>query len=94
LNVRGLNQARRRQWVFRWLHNQKFDVAFLQETYSSKSAKEMWKPEWGGKIYYSHGSTHSKGVMILFKPNLDFEIESVIADKNGRFLLLKTSMFE
>ena len=32
--------------------------------------------------------------MILFKPNLDFEIESVIADKNGRYLLLKTSMFE
>lgn len=60
LNVRGLNQARKRRRVFRWLHNQKFDVAFLQETYSSKSVEEIWKAEWGGKIYYSHGTTHSK----------------------------------
>ena len=32
--------------------------------------------------------------MVLFKPNLDFEIESAIADKKGRYLLLKTNMFE
>ena len=32
--------------------------------------------------------------MFLFKPNLDFEIESTIADKNGRCLLHKTNMFE
>ena len=31
--------------AFRWLHNQKFDVAFLQETYSSKSAEEIWNGE-------------------------------------------------
>ena len=48
------------------LHNQKFDIAFLQETHSSKSVEEIWKAEWGRKIYYSHGTTHSKGVMILF----------------------------
>ena len=80
--------------MFRWLHNQKFDIAFLQETYSSKSVEEIWKAEWGGKIYYSHGTTHSKGVMILFKPSLDFEIESILADKNGRYLLLKANMLE
>ena len=80
--------------MFRWLHNQKFDVVYLQETYSSKSVEEIWKAEWGGKIYYSHGTTHSKGVMILFKPSLDFETESIFADKNGRYLLLKANVLE
>ena len=32
--------------------------------------------------------------MILFKPSLDFETESIIADKNGRYLLLKANVLE
>ena len=94
LNVRGLNQARKRRQIYRWLHNYNFDIIFLQETYSSKNTEDVWKAEWGGKIYFSHGTTHSKGVMILFNPKLNFEIHSATTDKNGRYLLLKTKMFE
>ena len=32
--------------------------------------------------------------MILFKPSLDFETESIFADKNGRYLLLKANVLE
>ena len=40
----------------------------------------------GGKMLTSHGSTLSRGVMILFKPNLNMlsGINNVIQDKNGR----------
>ena len=31
LNVRGLNNIRKRRQVFRWLHGRKFQVIFLQE---------------------------------------------------------------
>ena len=37
LNARGLNQARKRRQLFRWLHKYKFDVIFLQETYSTQN---------------------------------------------------------
>ena len=47
---------------------QKSDVIFLQETYSSADNVKFWENEWGGKIFASHGSNHSRGVMILFKP--------------------------
>ena len=94
LNVRGLNQARKRRQIYRWLHNYNFDIIFLQETYSSKNTEDVWKAEWGGKIHFSHWTTHSKGVMILFNPKLNFEIESATTDKNGRYLLLKTKMLE
>ena len=35
LNVRGLNSSGKRRQVFRWLHLQRSDIIFLQETYSS-----------------------------------------------------------
>ena len=45
----------------------------------------------------SHGTNHSRGVMILFKPKLDVNIEQIICDKGvtaeypaiGKLLLLK-----
>jgi len=35
----------------------------------------------------SHGTNHSRGVVILFKPKLDVNIEQIISDKNGRYIL-------
>ena len=92
LNVRGLNQARKRRQLFRWLHNNKFDIVFLQETYSSKYIENPWKSEWGGKIYFCHGTSHSRGVMIMFNPKLDALVDNIEVDKNGRYLLLQTTV--
>ena len=87
LNVRGLNGSRKRRQVFGWLHQQKSDIIFLQETYSSLDAIGRWEAEWGGKIVSSNGSSHSRGVMILFKPRLDVNIEKITEDKYGRYTL-------
>ena len=88
LNVRGLNKSIKRRSIFRWLHNQKFHFTFLQETYSSKECAQIWEAEWGGKIYFSHGSSRSKGVMTLVNPNLDVKVEKCVQDTNGRYLIL------
>ena len=48
----------------------------------------MWEAKWGGKVYLSHGSSHSKGVMTLVNPNLDVKVEKYIQDTKGRFLIL------
>ena len=69
LNLRGLNQARKRRQLFRWLHNYKFDVIFLHETYSTQNVEAIWKSQWGGNIIYSHGRNHSKGVQFSSTPN-------------------------
>ena len=94
INVRGLNQARKRRQVFRWADNSKVDIVFLQETYSSKGVEEIWRSEWGGKIHCSHGSSQSKSVMILFNPKLDFQLDSTVADKHGRYLMLKVTIHD
>ena len=65
------------------------DVIFLQETYSSSQTIKFWEAEWGGKIVESHGSNHSRGVMILFKPKINVSIEKIVRDKNGTYVLNK-----
>ena len=94
LNVRGLNGTTKRRQVFRWLHLQRSDISFLQETYSSAESIKRWEAQWGGKVVASHGTTHSKGVMVLFKPNLNVTIKKTLADKNGRYILAETSIDE
>ena len=44
----------------------------------------MWRAEWGGEILFAHGSKHSKGVMILFKPPLNADILEITVNKNIR----------
>ena len=92
LNVRGLNKMIKRRQIFCWLHQQKSDVVFLQETYSSVQNLKSWEAEWGGKMIGSHGTNHSRGVMILFKSKLAVNIEQIISDKNGRYILAEASV--
>ena len=94
LNARGLNKSIKRRKLFRWLHIRKFDVIFLQETYSDASLENFWRTEWGGHIFFAHGSKHSSGVMILFRSSLSIEVTNVTADKNGRFIIVNTTVNE
>ena len=74
--------------MFRLFHNQKCDAIFLQETYSTSQTIQSWENELGGKIYANHGTNHSKGVAILFNPKLNFALESIQRDQNGRVIIL------
>ena len=42
INARGLNQARKRRQVFRWAHNSKADIIFLQETILGDPGAASW----------------------------------------------------
>ena len=69
-------------------YQQKADVAFLQETYSSVEDEKFSNTQWKCKMLFSHGSHHSKGTLVLIKQVLDFEQKSVLCDPNGRFIIL------
>ena len=85
LNIRGINKSIKRRNLFRWLHNGKYDVIFLQETYSDDKIENIWRAEWGGDVFYSHGSKHSRGVMLLIKPTFKIENPDIIRNKKGGF---------
>ena len=43
-----------------------------------------------GKTFFSHGTNHSRGVLILVKDQLDFKLQSFKVDSQGRYVLLET----
>ena len=72
INVRG---------IFRQLYIKKYSIIFLQEVYSSFDQEKNWSNEWGSKVYFCHGSKHSKGVAILFNPRFKVLVENQICCK-------------
>ena len=86
LNVRGLRNRVKGRSVFCFLKDQNCDRYFLQETYSEPKHEIIWKSEWGGDIFFSHGSLHSSGVCILLNPSLNYAFENIHNDQNGRIV--------
>ena len=90
LNVRGIREQTKRRSIFSYLKDQRANVYFLQETYSVPADENMWKNEWGGKIFFSHGTNHSKGVCTLINPSVNYQIDYSYANTSGRIILVYT----
>ena len=92
LNVRGLNNDIKRKAVFEWAKKKSFDVLMLQECYCDEVSSSKWSHEWGTKCFFSHGSKHSRGTMLLFKNGFDVEVLKVLTDTNGRYIIAKVKI--
>ena len=92
LNVRGIRSPTKRKALFCWLGERKYDIVFLQETYSTIDIESVWRTQWQGKLYFSHGSNHSCGVMILVRDDLDFKLNFVRSDDNGRYIIMEAEV--
>ena len=50
--------------------------------------------EWGGKIFYSHGSQNSCGVAVLIRNGFNCTVKKTIIDPSGRFIVLKEDIIK
>ena len=89
--MRGLRNHVKRRALFSYLKNQKADFYCLQETFSLKGDEVSWATEWGGKVFFSHGTEHSKGTCILQRPNSLFSSSVQLIDPDGRLVIVKIS---
>ena len=94
LNVRGIRTFKKRKAVFSWPVNSGADIFFLQETYSTRDIENIWSKQWKGEIFFSHGSNHSRGVLVLIRDNLDFKIHSAKVDSQGRYIFLEANIIQ
>ena len=67
-------------------------IIFLQETHSTNKCEQIWQNEWGGRIYFAHGSSEARGVCIMFDNSIDFKVLNTIADTEGRYLILDVTL--
>ena len=87
LNVRGLKNRIKRKSIFSYLKDQNCNFYLLQETFSEPKDKAIWKNEWGGDVFFSHGTNHSKGVCILVNPSLATKMYAPTSHQlQGKFL--------
>ena len=60
----------------------------LQETHSTLKDEKNWCKQWRGKLFFSHGTSNSTGVLVGFREGLDYSVNKEVKDKNGRILIL------
>lgn len=92
-NVRGVNHPIKRKKILNVLKKEHVHIAFLQESHLSDIEHEKFKREWIGQIYYSSYTSKSRGVIILMHKNVPFIIEECVKDKQGRYILVKGSLY-
>ena len=88
LNVRGLGDDKKRRQLFYKLNTSKYQIFLLQETHSSEVNVQQWRSEWGGDIYFSHGTTASRGTCIMFKKSVNVIIHGLRTDSEGRYIIM------
>ena len=86
-NVRGLQDKKKRREFFYYVRKMKFDIVCLQETHSTHRQQSWWRSMWGSKILFSHGTSNSTGVAILFARHLKVDILQVQRDLAGRTII-------
>ena len=70
------------------MKDQDANLYFLQETFSKVSDEAVWRNEWGGEIYFFHGTSHSKGVCILINRVVKEKVIFTFSDADGRIILI------
>ena len=65
-----------------------YNIIFLQETFSRVEVEKIWRTQWKGKLFFSHGTSHSCGVITLVRSDLEFEPKCVNTDSQGRYFFL------
>lgn len=70
------------------LKSNKCDVVFLQETHMSSVEVMKLCCGWVGHVYYSEGSSNSRGVAILVNKNVQFKLIKQIKDSSGRMIII------
>lgn len=93
LNVRGLKNNIKRKAIFLFCKEVRANFILLQETHSSKEDEKFWKQQWGDNTLYSHGTSHSAGVMILFY-RFNGKIIDNKSDESGHWLMVVAEVLE
>lgn len=92
VNIRGLNHVIKRKRFFPHLHTHKPDICMLQETHIKKKAEIYLRSRKYSQQWHAAGSSKARGVSLLLKRELNFQMHGVHTDPQGRFLFVKGTL--
>ena len=93
-NVRGLCDSSKRRSIFNYLHDHGHKIVLLQETHSTPGITKYWTSEWGGKIFFAHGTSSARGTAILIDRSIIelLQIDDIVRDVEGRYVIIKCKL--
>uniref|UniRef100_A0A3Q3G5X7 exodeoxyribonuclease III n=1 Tax=Labrus bergylta TaxID=56723 RepID=A0A3Q3G5X7_9LABR len=89
LNVNGLNNPIKRKKVLQKMKREGGNVMFLQETHLSREEHKKLERLANTQVHSASFHSARRGVAILIMNNTLFHTEKTIADKDGRYILVK-----
>lgn len=91
-NVKGMNGPVKRGRIFSHLKHLKTEVAFLQETHLTTKDHHRLKASWVGQTFHSNLNGKARGTAIVTHKKLQFSPTNVIADPQGRYVMVLGSL--
>ena len=89
LNVNGLKAPTKRHRLAEWIKKQDAYICCLQETHFRPRDTFRLKVRGWQKIFHANGNQKKAGVAILISDKIDFKIQNVTRDKEGRYIMIK-----
>ena len=89
-NVKGLQSSKKRLKLIEYLKNklESNGVLFLQETHSISNDENAWADDFQGQVFFPHGTSSSRGVLIAYLGSKSFVVKNKRNDDTGRILIL------
>ena len=84
--MRGVRDKIKREKIFDY-YRVNADILILQETHSEKDCEEIWKNEWGGFCFFSHGNSQSRGIGVFITKKLQDNVSNILQDDDGRLVI-------
>lgn len=87
-NCRGLNRLAKVKQVMSRIKFLGAKIAFLQETHLSPGDTSKIRRRWPGQVFSASHSSSARGVIILIHKSVPMQIQDVVEDPAGRFLII------
>ena len=93
-NIRGMGNPVKRSKVFTHLKRLNSAIVFLQETHLRIKDHHRLHCSWVSQVYHSNFNSKARGVAILINKKVQFSSTNVIADQNGRYLIVAGTLMQ
>ncbi len=93
-NVNGAGSKEKKLKIFSQLKKLQADVVLLQETHRPATATDQLKTTEFPNVFTACYNSRQRGVAILIHKNVNFTVLNTVIDPEGRFLIIKLSIFD
>lgn len=92
-NVNGIHTPIKRRKVLAFLKKEGVQIALLQETHLNDQEHAKLSQGGFGQVFFSSFTSRSRGVVILVKRGMPFQLVEVVKDTRGRYLIVKGVLY-